>query len=213
MTSSSSTGTERAAAAIKRSILRGELLPGEQLRQERLATSLGVSRVPLREALLILANQGLLRHEKNQGFVVAKRSRDELEQLQELLSILEGELIKTIQWPDEDVITYLRQLNDQMAALIDADDWIDIVELNHEFHHVLWQRSRRHLFAVEVERIWPLGDAYVARGYGMRANRQQAVQYHAQIIDALAVRDLKTLERVSAEHRTTTIEGARPTFP
>ena len=68
---SGQTGTARAIQAIKQRILRGDLLPGEQLRQEKLAADLGISRMPLREALLILANQGLLDHGTEQGFVVA----------------------------------------------------------------------------------------------------------------------------------------------
>ena len=206
------TGTDRALNYLRRAILRGELLPGEQLRQERLAAELKISRVPLREALLVLANQGLLFHERHQGFVVAKRSRDELAQLHLLLRLLEDELLSTITWPNQHVIGRLRDLNDQMKQLVEADDWIDIVELNHEFHCVVWQQSSLNLIVDQVLRIWPLADAYVARGYGQRNNRRKACADHDGIIDALVARDLPRLLMASEEHRAWTVGEASPTF-
>jgi DNA-binding GntR family transcriptional regulator len=207
------TGSDRVLEAIKRAILRGELLPGEQLRQERLAGDLGVSRVPLREALLVLANQGLLVHHPHQGFILAKRSKDELSQLHYLLSLLEEELVRTVEWPDDVTIARLRELNEQMAAMVDSSEWIDIVQLNHEFHKVVWCLSRMNMVADEVQRVWPLADAYAARGYASRQNRAESVDYHDRIIDALERRDLKELQRVSAEHRgKTAVDTEDPIF-
>src|SRR5579872_25591 len=59
---------DRAVADLRGRILRGELTPGEQLRQEQLADAVGVSRIPLREALRALAVQGLLEHRPHQGY-------------------------------------------------------------------------------------------------------------------------------------------------
>jgi DNA-binding GntR family transcriptional regulator len=206
------TGTARAIAAIKQRILRGELLPGEQLRQERLAAELGISRVPLREALLILANQGLLDSGTQQGFVVARRSRAEFAQIHFMLDVLESELLRTLVWPDNDTLDYLRTLNAKMAALVDVPDWFEIVELNHEFHRVLWELSSENLISSEVQRIWPLADAYIARGYSSPEHRRAAVDYHERIIAAIVDRDGSALQQVSADHRRSTLEGAEPTF-
>src|SRR5215216_984212 len=206
------TGTSRALVALKRMVLRGELLPGEQLRQERLAAQLGISRVPLREALLVLANQGLLDHKSQQGFIVAKRTHDELAQVHFMLDVLESELLRTLQWPDDQGIARLRALNRRMADLVEAADWFEIVELNHKFHSTLWSLSSRKVICEQVERIWPLADAYVARAYRLPKDRQAAVDFHERIIDAVEARDTKALQEVSSDHRRATIEGAEPTF-
>ncbi|MDT7706936.1 MAG: hypothetical protein QOG20_2543 [Pseudonocardiales bacterium] len=206
------TGTARAIQAIKRRILHGELLPGEQLRQEKLAAELGLSRVPLREALLVLANQGLLAHGGQQGFIVARRSRAEMAQIHFLLDVLETELLRTLRWPDDETLGYLRSLNARMTALVDAPEWLEIVELNHEFHRVLWSLSTQNLISDEVQRIWPLADAYIARGYTRPQNRAVAVEFHEQIIAAIVERDVSVLQEVSAAHRRSTIEGAEPMF-
>ena len=210
--SGAETGTARAIQAIKRRILRGELLPGEQLRQEKLAAELGLSRVPLREALLVLANQGLLDHGGQQGFVVARRSRAELAQIHFLLDVLETELLRTLRWPDDATLDHLTTLNARMTALVDAPEWFEIVELNHEFHRVLWSLSTQNLISDEVQRIWPLADAYIARGYSRPQNRAVAVEYHDRIIAAITDRDVAALQQVSSAHRRSTIEGAEPTF-
>jgi DNA-binding GntR family transcriptional regulator len=209
---SGETGTTRAMQAIKQRILRGELLPGEQLRQEKLAAELGISRVPLREALLILANQGLLDHGTQQGFVVARRSRSEFAQIHFMLDVLERELLRTLVWPDDETLDYLRTLNAKMTALVDTPDWFEIVELNHEFHRVLWDLSAENLISREVQRIWPLADAYIARGYSSPEHRRAAVDFHEQIIAAIVRRDNAALQQVSAAHRRSTFESAGSTF-
>jgi len=77
----------------------GELNPGEQLRQEDLAEELGVSRVPVREALHALAEQRVLVHQKHRGFFVAKRNAHEVAQFARMLELIEDDLLASIRWP------------------------------------------------------------------------------------------------------------------
>lgn len=189
--------TRRVLQELRKRVLRGDLLPGEQLRQEQLALELDVSRVPIREALMILANQGLLTHHPNQGFVVTKRTADELEQVHRLLDILENELLTNFRWPDRSTLMKLKNINTRMSRLIDAEDWTDVVLLNHEFHKVLWTLSSSTLIAQEIERVWGLADAYISEGYRSTANRASAVADHERIIEALQARDI---DRLRAEH-------------
>src|SRR5262245_7192244 len=108
---------ERVLRELRSRIAQGLLLPGEQIRQEEMAEEFGVSRVPLREALTILADQGLLEHHHNRGYFVAKRVPEELHQLYCMLDLLENELVKSMDWPSKDEISQLRVLNRQMAVL------------------------------------------------------------------------------------------------
>lgn len=201
-------GTARIISELRKLILVGELLPGEQLRQEELAQRLGVSRVPLREAFLVLANQGLLIHRPNQGFLVAKRTVSELDQLHLLHTFLETELNASIQWPDDATIEQLRQLNARMAENIDSDNLVEFIDLNHEFHRIVWKLSALNVIAAEVERVWSLSDAYFASNYALADRRRRAVEHHQQIIEALVSRDMDLFQKASSVHRDDTRGGA-----
>jgi DNA-binding GntR family transcriptional regulator len=200
--------TRRVLQELRKRVLRGDLLPGEQLRQEQLALELGVSRVPIREALMVLANQGLLTHHPNQGFVVTKRTADELDQVNRLLDLLENELLNTFRWPDRSTLMRLKNINTQMSRLVDAEDWTDVVPLNHEFHKILWTLSSSTLIAQETERVWGLADAYISEGYRSIANRASAVADHERIIEAVQARDIDRLRAEHQAHRDSTHANA-----
>jgi DNA-binding GntR family transcriptional regulator len=203
--------TARVVRELRDRILRGELAPGAALRQEDLARQLGVSRVPLREALLVLTSNGLLVHRPNQGFLVAERSRSELSQVHLILSLLEDELTRTLEWPGDaglaELLSYLRNLNSQMAALVDHADWLDMVRLNHAFHHAIWRLSPLKLVIGEVDRVWALADAYIASDYSSRSGRAHTVEQHDRIIAGLASRDAAQLEESISDHRDRTAAG------
>jgi DNA-binding GntR family transcriptional regulator len=206
------TSTDRAMRIIRRRILRGELLPGERLGQQQLAADLGMSRVPLREALIVLADQGLLQQGAKTGFVVAGRSRTELDQICFLLDVLENKLLRTVAWPGDAELDRLRTFNGRMESLVNSPDWVEMVDLNHAFHSSLWRLSPLTFISDEVERIWPLADAYIARSYYIDRNRLSTIEFHDRIIDSLADRDVDALLRVSAEHRQASITGIEATF-
>lgn len=75
---SSHTSSEHVLAKLREVILRGDLLPGDKLHQDRLAETLGVSRTPLRTALTALTQSGLVIYEANRGFRVREFSFDEM---------------------------------------------------------------------------------------------------------------------------------------
>ena len=110
---------DRALRQLRSRILLGQVLPGEQIRQEEMAAELGVSRVPLREALRVLAQEGLLQHERNRGYFVAKRGLHQLAQIHLMLHQLETALMRTIGWPDEPLLRELGELNEEMREVME----------------------------------------------------------------------------------------------
>src|SRR5712691_6146739 len=79
-----------AAELIREAILDGRLQPGERLKEERLARELGISRTPVREALLILQGEGLVEASPNRGATVRTHDADDLDDLYQLRALLEG---------------------------------------------------------------------------------------------------------------------------
>jgi DNA-binding GntR family transcriptional regulator len=203
------TSTERTLRELRNKILVGELLPGEQVRQEEMAEQMQVSRVPVREALSVLANEGLLTHRRHQGYFVTKRSSEDLAQIGLMLSLLEQELAGTLVWPTAEFVGQLRSLNERMASLVENDAWVEMVPLNHEFHLKIFSLSPLNLVLNEVERLWTLADAFIAIDYASLDRRRRTVRQHDKIINALNARNHTRLLKVINDHRASTDDGAR----
>ncbi|MEK6655708.1 MAG: GntR family transcriptional regulator, partial [Thermodesulfobacteriota bacterium] len=81
---------------LKSNILSGRFVPGERLAEEHLAEELGVSRTPVREALHKLEQEGLIEPLESRGFCVPHDSPEEIEDLFDIRTVLEGYTLKII---------------------------------------------------------------------------------------------------------------------
>jgi DNA-binding GntR family transcriptional regulator len=189
-----------ALAGLRERIARRVLLPGEQIRQDEMALSLGVSRVPLREALRVLASEGMLEHRPNQGYFVARMGAETLQQIVSLLEFLETELIRTLRWPSPAEIAQLRSLNQRMREALHSRGISEVSELNREFHFVIFRLSHLDLYVTECERLWALAAPYLLM-HVAATEVQRIAEQHESLIDALAAQDRALCLRVSSEHR------------
>ena len=201
---------ERALQQLRAKVVSGELMPGEQIRQQEVAEELGVSRVPLREALNLLADQGLLIHRPNSGYFVAKRAPNELAQISRILQLLENELLGSIAWPDDECIATLRHLNDQMRAVATAADWTPLVRLNREFHLQIYSLSPYQIILEEVKRLWTLADTFIATKMAEMSARLRTVDEHDRLIECLIRRDHEICLEAMEAHRASTASGLAP---
>jgi DNA-binding GntR family transcriptional regulator len=122
---------------VLRAILRGELQPGQWLRQDDLAKTLGVSKVPVREALQRLAAEGLVSFEANRGSVVRSLTADGAEEIYALRRAIEPVLLER-SVPQLTIV----DLAEAEMALDDVD--APIGESNWRFHRALYAGARWH---------------------------------------------------------------------
>jgi DNA-binding GntR family transcriptional regulator len=193
---------------LRSQILDRTLIPGEQIRQEEMARRLGISRVPLREALRVLSTEGLLTHRTHQGYFVARMSTDELRQIQTLLEFLETELIRTVRWPADEEITELRAVDTAIIEAARAQDVAAISRLNRELHRQIFRLSPLDIYLGEAERFWTLSEPYRLL-HVTSTDSAVATDQHDQLIDALAARDRALCLRVLSKHRRETQAAAR----
>ena len=191
----------RALRQIKDMIVSGELNPGEQIRQEEMALKLAVSRVPLREALNVLADQGLLYHRPHQGYFVTKRDPGQFAQIRRMLHLLENELMATIAWPGTEELHRLRHLNAQMQHCVDAADIQQLIELNQQFHFTIFSLSPNRLIMDEVARLWALIEPGMWDKFDTHAQRLQTLMEHDQLIQALTEQDRASCVAQMEQHR------------
>jgi DNA-binding GntR family transcriptional regulator len=159
----------------------------------------------LREAFNILSAQGLLSHRSNQGYFVARRAPEELFQLHLMLKALETELLNTITWPTKEKLSELRSLNRKMKALIDADNWDEILLLNRQFHFEIFSLSQHMLILREVERLWSIAEIYLLNRHSLPESRRRSVAEHEKIIGTLVARDIKACVLAHDIHRTSVL--------
>lgn len=106
----------RVVEEIRQLMRTGELVPGQQVRQESLAVRLGVSRIPVREALKALETEEVLRHEPHVGYSVARLNADELRQAYLMRRALETEVLLAL---PRLTTARLRELTEVNAAIGD----------------------------------------------------------------------------------------------
>jgi DNA-binding GntR family transcriptional regulator len=117
---------------LSREILSGRTDPGERLIEEQLTRRLGISRAPLREALRLLAQQGLVEHIPRRGVRVATLSDDDVRELYEVRDVLERHAVVAIR-PGVD-LGGLHAALEVMSKATDAGDRLAIADAHRRFH-------------------------------------------------------------------------------
>jgi DNA-binding GntR family transcriptional regulator len=190
-----------ATELIRSAILEGRLEPGQRLKEEELARELGISRTPVREALLVLQTEGLIDSAPNRGASVRSYELDDLDDLYLLRALLESfaaRLAATRITDDE--IAELRASNERFVALRARDDIVELVRENVRFHDVILAAARSERLAQMVRGVVQLPLVY--RSYVWYSPDQKLISehYHRQLTAALAAREPERAELVMKEH-------------
>jgi len=123
---------ELAFNRLSQEILSGRTDPGERLVEEQLTRRLGISRAPLREALRLLAQQGLVEHIPRRGVRVATLSDEDVRELYEVRDVLERHAVRS-RPPGAD-LSGLRAALDVMRKATETGDRLTIADAHREFH-------------------------------------------------------------------------------
>ena len=133
---------------IRAMILGGRLRPGERLVEESLSGELGVSRVPVREALLALSAQGLVHIEPRRGATVAAVTPKIVAELVEVRALLEGLNARlAAQRHDPEIVAELRDTLKRGNAAAQSGTREELANLNAEFHERLAEASRNSVLS------------------------------------------------------------------
>jgi DNA-binding GntR family transcriptional regulator len=172
------------AERLRYLILSGELADGSPLRQDALAEQMGTSRIPVREALARLENEGLVTSYPHRGYVVTGLSRNEIIELFDLRSMLEPQLIQYAipQLTPED-IAHAREILDAYDKALNTDDIHNWGELNRRFHMALYTPSRRPKTLEIVRGLLLNADRYTRLILTVGDGTLRAKEEHASMLD------------------------------
>jgi DNA-binding GntR family transcriptional regulator len=191
-----------ATELIRQAIIDGRLPPGRRLKEEELARELGISRTPVREALLMLNAEGLVDAAPNRGAAVRSHSAEDLDDLYQLRALLEGYSTRraATRLADEEIRTLRESCERFEGLLADEADMSELVQENLIFHQTILEGSGSVRLVTMVRKVIELPLVY--RSYVWYSAEQQRISahYHSQITRALEARDAERAELVMKEH-------------
>ncbi|GAB3057471.1 GntR family transcriptional regulator [Salinicoccus sesuvii] len=177
---------------LRQAILKGDLVPGQHLVQAELAEQLGVSRMPVREALKTLEMEGLITLEPHKGAVVNELTIDDIDEIYELRTMLESlALKKSIPYLTDEALEELQHLHLKMLNTFEKEEYVD---LNKRFHAISFSgcKSKRvHSLMARVSHGIAKDTPYVIPGQIEKSNRE-----HSVILKAISSKDA---ERAASE--------------
>jgi len=180
------TVTGEVADELRRRIVNGEYSGGDQIRQEALAAELGVSRIPIREALLQLEAEGLVVIHTHRGAVVAKLTADDAVDLFEARLALESTLLSRAveaATPD-DHARVAASLSKYEKAIADGASPEVLSSLNWEFHTALCEPANRPRTLAILLSLYTATDRYLRLQIDQPAAKKKALDDHRTIFDA-----------------------------
>lgn len=181
---------QQIADQIRRDILRGKLAPGAVIKERDSALEMGVSRTPMREAIRMLAKEGLVLLRPSRSPIVARLSRKDVSDQAVVLVALEqlsAELAcKNATQEDLDEI---EKILDYMAENFDRKDPLEIFEVDMTFHSAIARASHNQVLAdthrAILQRLWRA--RYISAV--QRRNRERVINQHRGIFEGLKLRD------------------------
>ncbi|WP_171038063.1 GntR family transcriptional regulator [Aquibacillus sediminis] len=196
---------------IKQKIIEGLLKPNQSINEESLASELDISRTPIREALQRLEMQELVIRLPNGRLKVAPISIQEVEELFNVRSLLEGLVTReaTIQATDKDM-EKLKQYTQLIVDASEADQRVDVVNFGSEFHNYLYQISRNQTATKILNQLNDRVSRY-RRLAPTKDNKrsQQAAEEHKKLFEAIANRNHDQAEKLMREHIHNSLNAAK----
>ncbi|MCZ7420190.1 MULTISPECIES: GntR family transcriptional regulator [unclassified Micromonospora] len=195
---------ELAAARLTREILSGRSDPGERLVEEQLTRRLGISRAPLREALRLLAQRGLVEHVPRRGVRVATLSDRDVRELYELRDVLERFAVRSaVPVRRDSDLAGLRAALDQMRGATRDGDRLAVAESHRAFHVALVALAGNRQLSAVYDSILVKLQLYMAinlRREAEVAQPQDGVHRHERLFEAVAAGDPELVLAVLSEH-------------
>jgi DNA-binding GntR family transcriptional regulator len=181
--------SEFAAIQIRKSILDGTLEPGARIQQHALASELGVSHVPLREAIQRLEAEGFLAVHPRRGAFVMPLSIEDISEIFELRAMLEGRALRaSIPALTSEQLQIVRET---CAAADRVTDLVRYGELNVQFHRSLYAGAGRPRLQAMIETLWGNAARYsmLLRFKGDHFERSQSE--HWDLVEAAVTGDVE----------------------
>lgn len=199
------TYSEQVAEYIKQSILEGELNPGDQVKEVLLSTKLGISRAPIREALQVLAREGLIQSEPQKGKFVSALTAKQILDSYFTGGVLEAAAVtQALALYTEEDLANLEQIVEQMREVAESGlEHASLAKLDSTFHNILFSRVDNELLIELCRRSCQGISKFLLYKHWINLYTPQRVyERHLTILEALKAGSPAKLEKTIRNHYT-----------
>jgi DNA-binding GntR family transcriptional regulator len=198
-----------AAAELRNAIVRGDLAPGARIHQEATARELGISLIPVREALKTLASEGVVTYLPQRGYFVTELPGAAIRQIYQVRELVETETERTalpnVQQPDIEAMR--AHLRTQTHA-VDEHDAVEMIAANRSFHFAILDRCPNPWLLRFTTQLWDTIDPYRVLSYRRmwlddndRGVPSEILAEHERILGAIEQPNATRALRLLKQHR------------
>jgi DNA-binding GntR family transcriptional regulator len=195
-------------AALRELIGTGQLGPGQQIVQETLSATLGVSRVPIREALRVLEGEGQVVHFPNRGYFVADLSVEDLKEVYRIRALLEDEALRAaVPLLTDDDLDYIENILEKVEQSTSQKSISSVTEMNRRFHFAIFEACNMPRLIRMIRTLWDATDAYRGVYFASANNLQHMNTEHREMMAALRARDIEKTVELQNLHRENSVSA------
>ena len=177
---------------LEKAIISGKIPPGQKLVTEKIAQEMGVSRIPVREAMGRLEARGFITTRPKWGSVVNELSRKILKEILELRLLLECEAVaKAAPQVKEQTLFELKEINRAFSKARSANDAEELLKVNRAFHLLAYRDSNAPVLLELINQLWDRVSPYynIMFRQSLAPHPEVGVNFHNELISAMEKRD------------------------
>ena len=192
---------QEVAERLRQRIFAHELTPGDWIDEQKLAEQYGISRTPLREALKVLASEGLVHLKQRRGWYVTEISRQDLDDIFPLMAMLEGrcaaDAVKRAKSAD---VKQLAEMHERLEAASREGRIDAFFEANQEFHKRIQELANNRWLLSVIQDLRKVLKLSRLHSLSLEGRLQQSLEEHRAIMAAIKTGDAAKSEKLMYEH-------------
>lgn len=186
---------------LKGKILRGDIAPATRLQEDRLAKTYQTSRTPVRDALRKLDQENVLKKLDYGGYLINELTLDEIEEIFELRAVIESyaAFLATSRISEAEIEKMEEILEDSRSA-IKKEDFESFIELNTDFHALLYKASRgKHVLRI-LQGLWDYFYRHRKTIFTKKSNLEDSLRGHERMLQTMKSGDAEGVEKLVRQH-------------
>ena len=186
---------------LREAIVSGELAPGESIKDTELAARLGLSRTPVREALVRLADAGMVESKPGVYTRVTSLNRADVTATLDVLQALHGIAVRDgVPRLTDEHLEAMRERNTRFVGALERLDVAEALAADHKFHTVLVEASANPVLLRLIDQLHPMIDRILFRKFSTLLGGRDTIDHHNELIDLCVRGDAAAAAELSADH-------------